>query len=50
MEQFGTVASLRAKNKHVGTAHVDFTDHDSLCKAMAASPVVVAVEVVARAS
>lgn len=41
MEQFGMVSSLKVKNKYVGTAHVEFANHSGLCKAMAASPVVV---------
>ncbi|ROW00758.1 hypothetical protein VMCG_06497 [Cytospora schulzeri] len=41
MEQFGTVISLNIKNKYVGTAQIEFSDNDGLCKAMAASPVAV---------
>lgn len=41
MEKFGAVRSLRITNKRNGTAHVDFAVHDGLCRAMAASPVVV---------
>lgn len=41
MEKFGTVIWLKVTNKHTGNAHIEFADHDSLCKAMAASPVVI---------
>lgn len=37
LEQFGTVDSLKTKNKYVGTVHVVLADHDSLRKAEAAS-------------
>lgn len=39
MEKFGAVRSLKITNKKFGIAHVDFSTHDGLCRAMAASPV-----------
>ncbi|KUI74291.1 hypothetical protein VM1G_09815 [Cytospora mali] len=41
MEQFGTVISLKVKNKRIGNANVEFADYEGLCKAVAASPVAV---------
>lgn len=46
MERFGKVVSVNTINKHIGTAHVEFANHHGLCKALAASPVVVTDQVV----
>ncbi|KKY32591.1 putative meiotically up-regulated 185 protein [Diaporthe ampelina] len=48
MEKFGAVKSLRIINKRNGTAHIDFAAHGGLCRAMAASPVVVSEQVTVR--
>ncbi|KAI3393796.1 hypothetical protein diail_3617 [Diaporthe ilicicola] len=45
MERFGAVKSLRITHKRNGTAHVNFTSHDSLRSAIAASPVVVSEQI-----
>lgn len=48
MEEFGPVRYLRITNERIGIAHVDFAAHDSLRRAMAASPVVVGEQVTVR--
>lgn len=48
MENFGAVRYLRITNKRSGIAHVDFAAHDSLRRAMAASPVVVSEQFTVR--
>lgn len=48
MEKFGDVRSLKITNKRRGTSHVDFAAHDSLRRAIAASPVVVSEQVTIR--
>ncbi|KAL2278855.1 hypothetical protein FJTKL_14040 [Diaporthe vaccinii] len=48
MEKFGAVKSLKIFNKRRGTSHVDFAEHDSLRRAIAASPVVVSEQVTVR--
>jgi hypothetical protein len=41
MESFGVVVSLRVTNERLGIAHVEFAKHDGLCRAIAASPMLV---------
>lgn len=48
MENFGAVRYLRITNKRSGIAHVDFAAHDSLRRAISASPVVVSQQVTVR--
>lgn len=48
LEKFGAVKSLKITNRRRGTSHVYFAEHDSLRRAIAASPVAVSEQVTVR--